>query len=152
MRHRTAFRTLIVATAVLGVVVGLGSCGGKADPGAPSGGEFGDASSAARPPAQTDTSAAVAPGEDTVESDDSAAESTPGEALTAENIVGSTWQAGPLKLEFGEEGALTVNGEGGGTWSIAGDTLTVSANNLTYSAEIRQDKIFYGGMEVQRLN
>lgn len=68
-----------------------------------------------------------------------------GEPVTDETIVGSVWRCGPLTLDFQPEGALAVNGNDGGTWSIEGDKLTVSARGYTYVADIVEDKLYYGG-------
>lgn len=73
-------------------------------------------------------------------------------ALTAETLVGTKWQAGPYTLEFQANGVLVLNNDTQGTWSVEGNSVKVSAGDKSYTAEIKGDKLFYGGMPLSRLN
>ena len=73
-------------------------------------------------------------------------------ALTAETLVGTKWQAGPYTLEFQANGVLVLNNDTQGTWSVEGNAVKVSAGDKSYTAEIKGDKLFYGGMPLSRLN
>ena len=72
-------------------------------------------------------------------------------SLTAEDLVDTVWQAGPMELAFGADGQLIVNDTEEGTWSLAGPQLTIEAAGHSYTAEVRNDGIYYGGMALQRV-
>ena len=100
------------------------------------------AQQAAQPAAVTETAAPAAPPATTTET----------AALTAETLVGTKWQAGPYTLEFQANGVLVLNNDTQGTWSVEGNAVKVSAGDKSYTAEIKGDKLFYGGMPLSRLN
>ena len=96
----------------------------------------------AQPAAVKETAAPSAPSAATTET----------AALTAETLVGTKWQAGPYTLEFQANGVLVLNNDTQGTWSVEGNAVKVSAGDKSYTAEIKGDKLFYGGMPLSRLN
>jgi len=75
-----------------------------------------------------------------------------GEALTAENIVGTKWNAGGMSFSFEKDGVLKVNDQIPGTWSMDGTTLKVGAMGQEFSATIEGDKIMYDGTPLERAN
>lgn len=92
--------------------------------------------------------------EDTHEeaADDAAAPA--GVALDAETIVGTEWQAGQFVLVFEADGVAVArmgSSETRGTWSIEGDTVTVSGGGGTVSATIDGDKLLAGSNPLPRL-
>ena len=103
------------------------------------------ASATPETPAQESQPAAV------VEEPAAASEQAEG-ALTAETLVGTKWRAGPYTLEFKANGVLVLNNDKEGTWSVEGNSLKVAAGDTSYTAEIRGDKLFYGGMPLTRIN
>lgn len=121
-------------------------------------------------PAQTPESEAPSAGTEQMSSEPAAAESTAepvaeeaakaaaegteakGEALTAENIVGTKWNAGGMTFTFEKDGVLKVNDQIPGTWSIDGNTLKVGAMGTEYSATIEGNKIVYDGNPLERTN
>jgi len=75
-----------------------------------------------------------------------------GEALTAENLIGTKWNAGGMSFTFEKDGVLKVNDELPGTWSIEGTTLTVGAMGQEYAATIEGGRIVYDGTPLERAN
>ena len=139
-----ADRAAVAAILIWGLVMGVG-CGSKEQASEPAGGltvEGGTVGNDGNEPGAPEAQKEAVVTETM---------SSTGAALDATTIVGTTWQAGPLTLSFGADGALSVNGKEGGDWKIENDQLTVSANNLTYQAQIRGDKIFYGDVELQKV-
>lgn len=135
-----------VCAAIVAVLMGVG-CGGQ------------DKAGAGAPESTSAPSPSVSPPGEIPEAEDtgvSTPQETPegdaGAALTEETIVGTKWQAGPYTLEFQANGALLLNGERPGTWSIEGNALNVAAGDAKYTAEIRGDKLFYGGMPLTRMD
>lgn len=135
-----------VCAAIVAVLMGVG-CGGQDKAG-----------TAAPEPTSAPSPSVSLPG-DVLETEDAAvaapqetAEDQTGAALTEETLVGTKWQAGPYTLEFQANGALLLNGERPGTWSIEGNALNVAAGDAKYTAEIRGDKLFYGGMPLTRID
>lgn len=66
-------------------------------------------------------------------------------AITAQSIVGTSWEAGPYKLTFNADGKLKVNDNIDGTWKIEGNKLIVEAAGQKIEADIEGDKITYNG-------
>jgi hypothetical protein len=75
-----------------------------------------------------------------------------GQDITAESIVGTKWSAGGMTFTFEESGALKVNDQIPGTWSLEGTTLTVGAMGEEYAATIEGGKIIYDGMPLEPVN
>jgi len=72
-----------------------------------------------------------------------------GQDITAETLVGTKWSAGGMTFTFEEGGALKVNDQIPGTWSLEGTTLTVGAMGEEYAATIEGGKIIYDGMPLE---
>jgi hypothetical protein len=72
-----------------------------------------------------------------------------GQEITAETIVGTKWSAGGMTFTFEEGGALKVNDQIPGTWSLDGTTLTVGAMGEEYAATVEGGKIIYDGMPLE---
>ncbi|MBI5091631.1 MAG: hypothetical protein HZB26_04210 [Candidatus Hydrogenedentes bacterium] len=68
-----------------------------------------------------------------------------GAAITAQSIVGTSWEAGPYKLTFNADGKLKVNDAIDGTWSIEGTKLKIEAAGQKIEADIEGDKLTYNG-------
>jgi hypothetical protein len=65
--------------------------------------------------------------------------------LTAQTIVGTTWDAGGHTLLFNADGKLKVDGAIDGTWAIDGAKLNVEAAGQKMAADIAGDKIMFNG-------
>jgi len=74
-----------------------------------------------------------------------------GPALTAQNLVGTVWEAGGHKLAFNADGKLKVNDSVDGTWSIAGDTLKISAMGQDMAVTIAGDKLLFQGRPLTKV-
>ena len=48
----------------------------------------------------------------------------------------TVYSVGELRLAFGENGVLTLNGEKTGHWETSGNALTLAAEDIAYTMEI----------------
>ena len=79
------------------------------------------------------------------------ASSATAEALTADSLVGTAWQAGPLKFQFGEGGSLKVGEDAEGTWTVTNGQVSLETDEMTYALQIRGTDLAYGDMTLERL-
>lgn len=74
-----------------------------------------------------------------------------GVALNAQTIVGSKWKYQAFEFDFEPDGALKVNGQIPGKWSIEGNKLKVSAMSNEYVVDIQGSKLVFEGKDLQRV-
>lgn len=75
-----------------------------------------------------------------------------GDPLTKDTLVGKSFTAGPYQLGFEKDGVLKVKmGDQtmDGTWSIDGNSVTISAMGQEHKAEINGSQLMYNGKALE---
>lgn len=74
-----------------------------------------------------------------------------GQAVTAADLVGTTWKLGDYTVALNAGGRLTVNGSIQGQWSLQGNTLKGSAMGQSVTCTIQNGTLYYEGRPAQRV-
>ncbi|MBI4556224.1 MAG: hypothetical protein HY706_01450 [Candidatus Hydrogenedentes bacterium] len=77
-------------------------------------------------------------------------------AWNAQSLIGTQWQVDKYTFALGPKGQVSVGGvipgvSLSGTWTVSGNTLTISGMGQSYQAQVRGNQILAGGKPARRI-